>query len=102
MAYHVLHRRRAERDLERLAQAVTLEWFDGLLDAIESLAEFPDRCAFAPDPGFRRTGIRQLLYGEGRNIYRILYQVKEESVQILTVRHARRHALQRRFLHLMG
>ena len=95
MAYHVLFRRRAERDLERLAQAVTLEWFDALLDAIESLAEFPERCAFAPDPGFRLRGIRQLLYGEGHNIYRILYRVKDESVPILTVRHARRQALER-------
>ncbi len=95
MAYHVLYRKRAERDIERLAQAVTLEWFDALLDAIESLAELPERCAFAPDPGFRLRGIRQLLYGEGHNIYRILYRVKDESVQILTVRHARRQALER-------
>ncbi|MGA2984256.1 MAG: type II toxin-antitoxin system RelE/ParE family toxin [Terriglobia bacterium] len=95
MAYHVLYRRRAERDLERLAQAVTLEWFDALLDAIESLAEFPERCAFAPEPGFRVRGIPELLYGEGHNIYRILYRVKDERLQILTVRHARRRALGR-------
>ena len=95
MAYHVLYRRRAERDLDKLAQSATLEWFDGLVGAIESLAEFPQRCAFAPDPGFRERGVRQLLFGEGHSIYRVLYGVKDEEVEILTIRHARRQYLKR-------
>ena len=95
MAHHVLYRKRAERDLEKLAEAATPEWFDGLCDAIEGLAEFPDRCALAPEPGLRRKGICQLLYGEGRSIYRILYRVKEESVQILTIRHGHRRPIER-------
>ena len=95
MAHHVLYRKRAERDLEKLAEVATLEWFDGLCDAVESLAEFPDRCAVAPEPGLRRKGIRQLLYGEGRSIYRILYRVKGESVQILTIRHGHRRSIER-------
>ena len=93
MAYNLVYRQRAERDLDKLATITTLEWFDGLIDAIESLAEFPQRCAFAPDPVFRQRRIRQLLYGEGRGVYRILYQVKAESVEILTIRHARRQLL---------
>ena len=95
MAYQVLYRRRAERDLGKLAEGVTADWFDGLTDVIESLADFPERCAFAPEPGLRQKGVRQLLYGEGRSIYRILYRVKDESVQILTIRHARRRPLER-------
>ena len=95
MAFHVRYRRRAERDLEKLAQTTTLEWFEDLVEAIESLAEFPQRCAFAPDPGYRQRDIRQLLYGEQHSIYRILYRVEDESVQILTIRHARRKLLQR-------
>lgn len=94
MAYHVLYRRRAERDLGRLAEAVTLEWFEGLVGAIESSAEFPERYAFAPDPVFREKQVRQLLYGERPNIYRILYHVRDDSVQILTIRHARRRFLE--------
>ncbi len=93
MAHRVLYRRRAERDLERLARSATPEWFDSLCDAIESLAEFPDRCALAPEPALRRKGVRQLLYGEGRSIYRILYRVKDESVQILTIRHSHRRPI---------
>ena len=95
MAYQVLYRKRAERDLEKLAEAAKLEWFDGLCDAIESLAEFPDRCPLAADPGLRRKSVRQLLYGEGRSIYRILYRVKKESVQILTIRHGHRRPIER-------
>jgi plasmid stabilization system protein ParE len=73
---------------------VTLEWFDGLCDAIESLGEFPERCALAPEPTLRRKGIRQLLYGESHGIYRILYHVKEDSVEILTIRHGHRKPIE--------
>jgi plasmid stabilization system protein ParE len=89
LAYRVLYRKRAEGDLAKLAESATLVWFDGLCDAVDSLAEFPDRCAYAPEPGLRRKRVRQLLYGEGRSVYRILYRVLDECVQILTIRHAR-------------
>ena len=93
MAYLVLYRKRAERDLARLAESATLEWFDGLCDAVTSLAEFPMRCAFAPEPGLRQKGVRQLLYGEGRSMYRILFRVADERVQVLTIRHARKRPI---------
>ncbi len=93
MAYRVLYRRRAERDLDRLAEGATPEWFDGLCDAIGSLAELPDRCAFVSEPSLRKKGVRHLLYGRGHSVYRILYRVEGETVQILTVRHARRRLL---------
>jgi plasmid stabilization system protein ParE len=62
---------------------------------VESLAELPERCPFAPEPGLRQKGVRQLLYGEGRSVYRILYRVKDESVQIITIPHAPRKPIQR-------
>ena len=74
---------------------MTVEWFDGLCDAIESLVELPERCALAPEAALREKGVRQLLYGEGHGVYRILYRVQDESVQILTIRHARRKPIQR-------
>jgi plasmid stabilization system protein ParE len=90
LAYRVLYRKRAERDLATLAESATLAWFDGLCDAVESLAELPYRCALAPESGLRQKGVRQLLYGEGRSVYRILYRVRDENVEILTIRHGRR------------
>jgi hypothetical protein len=68
LAYRVRYRKRAERDLDKLAEGVTLDWFDGLCDAIESLAEFRNRCAFTPEPILRQKGVRQLLYGGGTAI----------------------------------
>jgi hypothetical protein len=57
LAYRVLYRSRAEQDLNRLARGATLEWFDGLCEAIESLAHFPERSAFVPEPGLRLKGV---------------------------------------------
>jgi mRNA-degrading endonuclease RelE of RelBE toxin-antitoxin system len=95
LAYRVRYRKRAERDLDRLARGATLGWFDGLCDAVESQAELPERCAFAPEATLRRKGVRQLLYGGGHSVYRILCRVKDESVQILTIRDARRRPIER-------
>jgi len=95
LAYLVRYRRRAERDFEQLAKFATPEWFDGLADAIHSLDHFPERCAFAPEPGLRQKGVRQLLYGRGRGIYRILYLIKDEYVEILTIRHSHRRPIER-------
>lgn len=94
MAYRVLYRQRAERDLNKLAEYATSGWFDGLCDAIESLAEFPNRGSIAPVAALRTNGVRQLLYGEGHSTYRILYRVKDETVQILTIRHGHRRPIQ--------
>jgi len=95
LACRVLYRKRAERDLDKLARGVTLEWFDGLCDAVESLARCPERCAFVAEPSLRRKGMRQLLYGKGHGVYRVLYRVKEENVEILAIRHASRKHVSR-------
>jgi len=95
LVYRVRYRKRAERDLDRLAGDSTLDWFEGLCDAIEGLARFPERCAFAPEPPLRQKGVRQLLYGKGRGIYRVLYHVKGEDVEVLTIRHAHRKSIGR-------
>ncbi len=95
MAYRVLYRKRVERDLNTPAKSATLEWFDGLCEAVESLAEFPNRCPFASEPALRRKGVRRLLFGEGRSAYHIFCLVKDETVQILTIRHTRRRPLER-------
>ncbi len=61
------------------------------MEAVESLTERPNRCALAPE--FRAKRIRHLLYGKGRNVYRILFRVNGEAVEILTVRHGARKPL---------
>lgn len=63
----------------------------GLLKAIQSLEKMPKRCALARENQHFRQEIRQLLYGKGRNTYRIIFTVIENQdspfVRILHVRH---------------
>lgn len=60
-------------------------WYQGLLKTIESLSQMPNRCSLARENKYFSQEIRQLLYGRGRNIYRILFTVIEEG-EVPTVR----------------
>ncbi|MGH9432254.1 MAG: type II toxin-antitoxin system RelE/ParE family toxin [Terriglobia bacterium] len=93
LAYRVLYRKRAERDLDKLAEHATPGWFADLCDAVESLAEFPNRGSMAREAALRKNGVRQLPCGEGHSTYRILYRVWGETVQILTIRHGHRRPI---------
>lgn len=69
-------------------------WYAGLIQALNSLSQFPGRCQFAPESEALGGGIRQMLYGKGRNVYRVLYRVIEPTeneagiVRVLHIRHA--------------
>ncbi|MDZ8104191.1 MAG: type II toxin-antitoxin system RelE/ParE family toxin [Nostoc sp. DedQUE12a] len=64
------------------------QWLKGLYKAILSLEKMPSRCSLAFENDFFEQEIRQLLYGKGRNAYRILFTIVNDSVEILFVRHA--------------
>jgi plasmid stabilization system protein ParE len=78
----------------RLAQVMSLsqggEWQSGLLRAIASLSTMPKRCPLAKENEYFSQEIRQLLYGQRRNSYRILFTVLEEvsTGRVLHVRHS--------------
>ncbi|MEG4574444.1 type II toxin-antitoxin system RelE/ParE family toxin [Microcoleus sp. N3A4] len=63
-------------------------WLEGLYKAILSLENMPSRCSFAFENSFFDEEIRQLVYGKGRNAYRILFAIVDDTVQIIFVRHA--------------
>ncbi|BAZ32316.1 plasmid stabilization system protein [Cylindrospermum sp. NIES-4074] len=63
-------------------------WLEGLYKSILSLEKMPSRCSLAFENDFLEQEIRQLIYGKGRNAYRILFTIRDENVQILFVRHA--------------
>lgn len=52
----------------------------------------PKRCPLARENEYFSQEIRQLLYGRGRNSYRVLFTVLEEqnisTVRVLHIRHA--------------
>jgi hypothetical protein len=63
------------------------------MDAVGSLSTFPARCAEAPESRFFDREIRQLLYGRGRNVYRILFTIQDDVVSVLHIRHGAREVM---------
>jgi len=57
----------------------------------------PKRCPIARENEYFTNEIRQLLYGKGRNLYRILFTIVEgeniSTVRILHIRHAAQQTL---------
>jgi plasmid stabilization system protein ParE len=63
------------------------QWAVGIMDAINSLKTFPARCSLAPENEYFPQEIRQLLYGKGRGVYRVIFTIKGDTVSILHIRH---------------
>ncbi len=68
--YHVIIQPNAAAELEaaylyRHARALqtAARWFAGVVEAINSLEQFPARCPLTPENGHFAEEIRQLLYG---------------------------------------
>jgi plasmid stabilization system protein ParE len=66
----------------------------GLLAAIRSLANRPDRCPLADEATDLGLELRELLYGRRRTIYRVLFTIDGQTVNVLRVRHAAQDRLQ--------
>ncbi|MDB4948028.1 MAG: plasmid stabilization system protein [Gemmatimonadetes bacterium] len=66
------------------------DWLDAVQEAFESLEEFPERCAYAPENAVFRRTIRQLV----RPPYRIVFTIVGDDVRILHVRHRSQPALE--------
>lgn len=76
--------------LSQHAGNLGIRWFLALQDAIASLAEFPKRCALAPESGIFPFEVRHLFYGHPPHVYRILFTIESDVVFVLHVRHGRR------------
>ncbi|OLE14731.1 MAG: hypothetical protein AUI36_38780 [Cyanobacteria bacterium 13_1_40CM_2_61_4] len=98
MAFRVEISAQAERDAETILEWLLTEhageagiaWFLALDDAFASLTEFPERCPIAPESERFPFEVRQLLYGRNPHVYRILFTIEANRVQILHIRHGRR------------
>ncbi|BAU05840.1 type II toxin-antitoxin system RelE/ParE family toxin [Fischerella sp. NIES-3754] len=85
MAYRIEISSVAEAEADsaflRLSQIISpsraSQWYAGLLQAIESLSQMPKGCPLARENEYFSQEIRQLLYGRGRNLYRILFTILE-------------------------
>jgi len=101
MAFRVRTGARAKRDLDAIlgwllsqeAGDAGLRWFQGLREAMASLANLPERCAFAPENALLPYDVRQLFYGRRQHRYRVLFTIDGDTVLILHVRHGRQRPL---------
>ena len=62
-------------------------WVRGLYQTIFTLKELPARCPVASESRGLGREIRQLLYWQGRHAFRILYEIRNETVFVLRIRH---------------
>jgi hypothetical protein len=63
------------------------------VDANEFLAQFPERCPIAPENSRFSLEVRQLFYERKPHVYRILFTVNGDMVEVLHIRHGRRKRL---------
>jgi plasmid stabilization system protein ParE len=68
-------------------------WFVGLRTAVASLAQLPSRCPVALESRDSPREVHQLLYGRRPHVYRILFAIEGDVVQVLHIRHARRRPM---------
>ena len=97
MGYHVELSDRAFEDLSRLYKRIdaenseqALEWFEGLERQILKLDENPGRGVRTRED----ETLRQIFYGRGRNVYRVIYEIDatQSLVKVIHVRFGARRA----------
>jgi plasmid stabilization system protein ParE len=105
MAYEVRLTTPAEADayaaFERIREVAPTHaerWLRGLFRAVFSLGEMPARCPLIPEAEEIGRDIRQLLYGKRSGVYRIIFDVQEQSeegprVRVLRIWHGSRDRL---------
>ncbi|MBD2776232.1 type II toxin-antitoxin system RelE/ParE family toxin [Iningainema tapete] len=68
-------------------------WFRGIMNAIATLQEKPRRCSLAVEHEIFPEETRQLLYGKSKNMYRVLFTIRDTTVTVLYVRHGSQASL---------
>lgn len=75
--------------LENRSEKQALRWYDGIRDAIETLAVSPQRCVFARENPKSDAELRALHFGLGsRPTHRVIFVIDPDAVRVLAVRHA--------------
>jgi plasmid stabilization system protein ParE len=96
VVYHVQLLRRAYADLDGLFAFISrsvnaasaTKWRNGLMAKVDTLAQNPERYPLADDAADLGLELREMLYGRHRHIYRILFTIDGQTVNIHRVRHA--------------
>lgn len=89
--YRVNIKPTAEKDLEQRYLQIAqdspenaMNWYLVLVQAIEKLDVMAERCPIAPEDTDLHLGIRHLIVGH----YRVLYRINDNQVDVLHIRHS--------------
>jgi plasmid stabilization system protein ParE len=93
--YELRTARRAEADIDaavawisRRSPIAAAHWHDGLQTIVRSLETNPERCPLADEALDLGIELRELPYGRRRSVYRILFTIAGQTVNVLRIRHA--------------
>jgi plasmid stabilization system protein ParE len=71
------------------------KWFTQLMAQIDKLETMPERCGLAAESEDLGLEIRELRLGRRRGTYRLLFEIRGQTVYILRVWHSARDAVSR-------
>ena len=96
MTYSVIISPKADNDftevvleLVELSPEKAEKFYFGCRKAMNSLAAFPARCPLVPESKKLKRQVRQLLFEK----YRIIFEITDETVKIIRLRHQKRRPL---------
>ena len=69
------------------------KWLWRLSQCVTSLSKMPERCPVSDESSAFDVEVRQLLCGDKRNVYRILFSIRGSKVFVLRVRATRQKRL---------
>ena len=92
----------AEREIRSIVRwktqnasaSVAARWYNGLIKKIGVLRTHPGRCPIAEENDKFPIEIRELLHGRRRNVFRIIFTIRDDTVSILFVHHSARRELE--------
>ncbi len=80
---------------DQVSAAMADQWLEGLRKAIQTLEKQPLRCPLAAENDKFPQEIRELLYGRRkRNKHRIIFEIIDDTVYVLYVRHSAQNELE--------
>ena len=95
MPFQVVFRPRARADiaaavswLARSSPAAAARWRTGLFRVVEKLETNPSLYPAADEASDLGMDLHELLYGRHRTVYRIVFTITGQTVNVLRVRHA--------------
>jgi plasmid stabilization system protein ParE len=71
-----------------VSPASAVRWYRGIIKKIYALADHPDRYPLAYEAADLGIELREMLFRRQRHVYRILFTIDGQAVNIHRVRHA--------------